>query len=275
MSVTCKATALFAFLAVPGVLWSTVICFYGADLDQDKAKDTAKNLVNAAVAGGAKGSVGTDIAGGDIFNSMKTAAGTCFNASTGKFDCGTGVLLVYISSHGDKTADGKDTVIGNLTKGPHTTLSALTKSIAGTIPECCTVIFAIDACFADAWYNNSIPDVGGNPNPNNPFKDLNYLVAVPAGEGRCFGTPVGSALSKAFGAERSISQLSDFLGSQQGVRTTWSADDQHNYTFKLTPEPATLWLTLIGFILVFRPLRQRYAWLSPFRLRIGGLGRRC
>ncbi len=248
MSITCKATALFVCLAAP-TLWSTVICFYGADLDQDKAKDTARNLVESAAAGGAKGSVGSNIAGGEIFNSMKTAGGTCFDAATGKFDCATGILLVYISAHGDKTADGKDTVIGNLNKGPNTTLSALTTSIAGTIPECCTVVFAIDACFTEAWYNNFIQDVGGIPNPNNPFKNLNYLIATPSAEGRCFGTPVGSALSKAFGTERSISQLSDFLGNQEGVRTTWSADDQHNYTFRLTPEPATLWLSLFGLAL--------------------------
>lgn len=243
-------------LAAQSVLWGGVICFYGADLDQDKAKDTAKDLVTAAVGGGARGSVGSDISAANIFDSMKTAAGSCYNAATGKFDCADGVLLIYISSHGDATADGKDTVIGNLNNPGNTTLSELTGSIAGAIPECCTVIFAIDACFTEAWYNNSIAAADG-VNPNNPFGALNWMVATPSGAGRCFGTPVGSALKKAFGTERTVEGLADFLGEQEGVRTSWSSDEEHNRPFMLSPEPTSIWLGLIG-LAVLLVLRSHY-----------------
>lgn len=263
MALITRYALPLAVLAAQGILSGGVICFYGADLDQDKAKDTAKDLVMAAVGGGAKGSVGSDISAANIFNSMKTAAGSCYNAATGKFDCVDGVLLIYISAHGDATTDGKDTGIANMANPGPTTLSELTTSIAGAIPECCTVIFAIDACFTEAWYNNSIAAADGEVNPNNPFGALNWMVVTPSGAGRCFGTPVGSALKKAFGTERSVSELSEFLGSQEGVRTSWSSDEEHNRRFLLSPEPASVWLGLIGLavILVLR------SWLAPQRRR--------
>lgn len=252
----CMVTVALAFTPEPA--FAALICYFGADLDQDKAKDTAKGIGEKLDDDTSKTSFGTDIAGNEIFDKMKTAAGSCYNATTGKFDCSDGVLLVYISAHGGYTADGKDTVIANPKKDGTVKLSELTTAIAGTIPDCCTLIFALDACAADAWYNEYVAAEGDAVNPKNPFGNLNWLVIIPTiKEGRCFGTPVGDALKKAFGTSQTVSELSASLGA--GVTAKYSLDDKHDYRLDAfnVPEPEMLTMTLLS--LPYLSIRRRRA----------------
>lgn len=266
--------ALFASHLATGA----VICYFGADLDQANATDIAKGIGQKFGAEGAQSSYGTDIASTDIVNQMKTAAGTCFDPATGKFKCEGGVLFVYISAHGAISADGKDTVIANprlaaQNKDAGTKISDLANSIAATIPECCTLIFAFDSCGADGFYNNFINPGTADVNDKNPFKGGNSLVLTPkitAGDHRCIGTPVGDAIKAAFGTKRTVKEFVDFFGNQAGVTTTSYWDDVHSGypLFKEStddsggpplPEPAGIALAAVGLCLIgAHSARRRY-----------------
>jgi len=241
---TTATAAIAGILFLAANLSAATICYYGADLDQEFAKDTAKDIGEGFKKNGATTYVGTDIGSGEIFNNMKDGAGNCYDPATGKFECNGGVLFVYISGHGTPSADGKDTVIANRTKGPNTTLSALTTSIAAAIPECCTVIFAFDACAADSWYNEFITPATGDVNPKNPFKNVNWAVLAPAiVNGRCIGSPVADAIKKAFGKERKVSEYIKFMSEQPGVLADGITDQNHDYALALLvdiPEPSSL-----------------------------------
>jgi hypothetical protein len=255
---------------------AALICFYGADLDQNHAKDFAKDIVGLYKAANpdAKTGVGTNIKATEMFGDLKAKLAGCYDDATKKFKCEGGILLFYFSADGNQTPDGKDTVVDNLGNSAPAKVSELAASLAATIPDCCTLVFAFDACFADRWYNEYIAAAGDEINPKNPFKNINHVVFTPTiqDDGKCLGSPVGDALTKAFKdkTKQTVSEFAAFVGGQPSVRWRTGLDEEHA-DYKLiaeadfptdpddpvpVPEPTPVWVMGTVILATVRRLRR-------------------
>ncbi|MEP7363575.1 MAG: hypothetical protein ABI972_09995 [Acidobacteriota bacterium] len=249
---------------------AALICFYGADLDQVHAKDFAKDIAGLYKAANpdAKTGVGTNIKATEMFGDLKAKLAGCYDEATKQFKCDGGILLFYFSADGNETPDGKDTIVDNTGNSAPIKVSELAASLAATIPDCCTLIFAFDSCFADRWYDNYIEAEGEGINPNNPFKNINHLVLTPKvqPDGKCLGSPVGDALTKAFKNKtpQTIVEFAEFMGKEPNVRPRSGLDETHE-KYKLiaeadipsdpndpvpVPEPAATWLAGAALVLM-------------------------
>ena len=228
-----SALLLATAIASLGAAQSNV--FYGGDLDQDKAKDKAKDNGDKFRAEGYKTGLGSNIGADKLCDDMKADLASEFNGD--KLRCNNGMAVVYVSAHGG-LLNGKSAIV-NPKAGNAVLLSDWATCVTGMIPECCTLVFALDACSTGQWWEENF--LNGEPRETSPFRGINAIIALPTATDRCPGTPVGDAIMAGFGTRRNVAQYGDFLGSQPGVRTVTWADDQHRATIVTTPEPGT-WL---------------------------------
>jgi hypothetical protein len=225
--------------------------FYGGDLDQEKAKDKAKDNGDKFRAEGYKTGLGSNIGAEQLCDDMRADLASEFNGD--KLKCNNGMAVVYVSAHGG-LLNGK-TAIGNREVGRAVLLSEWATCVTGMIPECCTLVFALDACSTGQWWDENF--LNGEPRETSPFRGINAIIALPTAGDRCPGTPVGDAIMAGFGTRRNVAQYGDFLGSQPGVRTVTWADDQHRATIVTVPDPASLVGFGLAACLVGRARRRR------------------
>jgi hypothetical protein len=231
----------------PAPSWALESYFYGLDIASGGDSEVIKTDFDKL---GWKTSNTTNIKPSQIWNDMKEKMDK-YNPETGKFTSTGGVYFIYLSTHGAATDDGKDTWVSS---GNNSTdsikFSELAANIANAMPADCLVVFTADLCGINGWRNNYIePPDGESVNPNNPFKNLNYIVAVPSADDITFSSPIGYLEKEGFDKKRTAMQYYEYLSNGKGCAAWWSMDDKYK-NFVIIPEPATLLLLGLGAAII-------------------------
>lgn len=220
---------------------------YGTDLDP--TTDWAENIINAfGEQRGWKVATTEDTDASKLFDDVKARLKAYYTEATGKFKIEGKVMATYVTGHGSPTDDGKDSWLGN--SHSRIKMSEWATQMAKSIPTCGVLIFTVDACATDKFWNEFIGADGSSS--KNPFKGINVIVAMPKAEA-CAKSPVGKAMGKLLGEKHDAKGFAAELSKDTDLRVWSNLDKDHEFYSVTVPAPMAAWaLGLAGFIAVGR-----------------------
>ena len=167
---------------------------------------------------------------------------------THKLPCNGGLLFVYIAAHGGAgDPAGDDGYMVSVVNGQKKWIkdNDLAKCIAEMIPPCCVLVFTMDCCGTNAWWDNYL----NNP-ARNPFRGINFIAAVADVPGlTCPESPVRKKISAGISqGAMTAEQYCEYLKKRDAltprnllVKSVCNfTDDAHKNRLVQVPEPTSM-----------------------------------